>query len=123
MTSGNEGGRPALLGGEPAHPGPWPSWPVHDAREREALLRARNAAILRDGLGELEGLYPQAEDPRVTRRSYHLFCIRVVECPNAERACREVAWLPQWVLLADEADMEAIVAAARKIRLHAPTLA
>jgi len=148
-------------------------------------LRARNAAILREGLSDLEGLYPQAEDARVTRRSYHLFCIRVVEeefglsrerfieamraegvplspgyphplyrnplflrkgegpkycpvscpyyggnvdygsveCPNAERACREVAWLPQWVLLGSEADMEAIVAAARKIRSHASALA
>jgi len=148
-------------------------------------LRARNAAILTEGLSDLEGLYPQAEDPRVTRRSYHLFCIRVVEgefglsrerfieamraegvplspgyphplyrnplfrrkgegprycpvscpyyggsvdygvveCPNAERACREVAWLPQWVLLAGEADMEAIITAARRTRFHAPALA
>jgi len=31
-------GLPALLGGEPAHSGPWPAWPVHDERERNALL-------------------------------------------------------------------------------------
>ena len=148
-------------------------------------LRARNAALLRQGLEGIEGLYLQAEDPRVTRRSYHLFAMRVVEsefglsrdrfvealraegipispgyphplyrnplferkgdgprycpvscpfygrdmdyglveCPNAERACREVAWLPQWVLLGSEADMEAIVAAARKVHAHAPALA
>ena len=30
--------RPALLGGEPAHKGSWPAWPVHDQRERDALL-------------------------------------------------------------------------------------
>ena len=27
----------ALHGGEPVHRGEWPSWPVHDEREREAL--------------------------------------------------------------------------------------
>jgi dTDP-4-amino-4,6-dideoxygalactose transaminase len=39
-----------------------------------------------------------------------------VVCPNAERACREVVWLSQTMLLAGEDDMHAIVAAARKIR-------
>jgi len=39
-----------------------------------------------------------------------------VVCPNAECACREVVWLSQSMLLASEGDMEAIVAAARKIR-------
>ncbi len=38
MSAGATPQRPALLGGEPAHPGPWPTWPVADAREREALL-------------------------------------------------------------------------------------
>ncbi len=30
----------ALLGGSPLHPQPWPDWPVWDAREEEAVLRA-----------------------------------------------------------------------------------
>jgi dTDP-4-amino-4,6-dideoxygalactose transaminase len=34
----------ALSGGTPAHQGDWPSWPVHDEREREALL-----AVLESG--------------------------------------------------------------------------
>ncbi|HPD14535.1 MAG TPA: DegT/DnrJ/EryC1/StrS family aminotransferase [Planctomycetota bacterium] len=45
-----------------------------------------------------------------------------VVCPNAERACREVVWLSQSMLLGTEADMHAIVAAARKIRRHAERL-
>ncbi len=39
-----QSGKLALHGGEPAHDGRWPAWPVHDAREREALL-----AVLESG--------------------------------------------------------------------------
>lgn len=45
-----------------------------------------------------------------------------VNCPNAERACREVVWLSQSMLLAGEDDMAAIAAAARKVRHHAAAL-
>jgi perosamine synthetase len=31
-------GKPALLGGNPAHPGAFPAWPVFDHREEQALL-------------------------------------------------------------------------------------
>lgn len=46
-----------------------------------------------------------------------------VHCPNAEAACQQVMWLPQWVLLGTERDMEDILAAARKVRAHASELA
>jgi dTDP-4-amino-4,6-dideoxygalactose transaminase len=46
-----------------------------------------------------------------------------VVCPNAERACREVVWLSQTMLLAGEEDMHAIVAAVRKLAAHAQALA
>ncbi len=45
-----------------------------------------------------------------------------VVCPNAERACREVVWFSQTMLLAAEEDMGAIVAAVRKIRASAARL-
>lgn len=45
-----------------------------------------------------------------------------VVCPNAERACREVVWFSQAMLLATEADMHAIVGAIGKIRRHASQL-
>jgi len=38
MSSTSRSGRLALLGGEPVHTGGWPSWPIHDEREREAVL-------------------------------------------------------------------------------------
>jgi len=39
-----------------------------------------------------------------------------VYCANAERACREVVWLPQTVLLGSEEAMAEIVSAVRKVR-------
>ncbi|MGQ9895668.1 MAG: DegT/DnrJ/EryC1/StrS family aminotransferase, partial [Roseiflexus sp.] len=39
-------------------------------------------------------------------------------CPNAEQACREAIWLPQWLLLADPIEMDDVVAAVVKIRDH-----
>lgn len=41
--------------------------------------RARNAALLNDGLAAIEGLHPLREEPRATQRSYHLYCLRLVE--------------------------------------------
>lgn len=153
--------------------------------EEQTERRARNAAILNEGLADIEGLWPLREDPRATRRSYHLYGMRVlaeefgasrdrfveairaegipagpgyphplyrnplfqrkgdgptycpvscpyygremdytkVLCPNAERACQEVVWLPQWALLGTEDDMRQTVAAARKVRESVASLA
>jgi len=40
-------------------------------------LRARNAAILNQGLGGIEGLAVPRRDARETRPVYHLYCLRV----------------------------------------------
>ncbi|HOZ45323.1 MAG TPA: DegT/DnrJ/EryC1/StrS family aminotransferase [Candidatus Hydrogenedentes bacterium] len=45
--------------------------------EAQTLLRERNAAILDQGLGAIEGLTPQPGDPRISRRAYHLYCLRI----------------------------------------------
>ncbi len=47
--------------------------------EEQTLRRERNAMILNNGLGAVEGLIPQPKSNRITRRAYHLFCLRVVE--------------------------------------------
>jgi dTDP-4-amino-4,6-dideoxygalactose transaminase len=39
--------------------------------------RQRNAAILRKGLSEMEGITLQPDDERITRRAWHLFCLRI----------------------------------------------
>jgi len=153
--------------------------------EEQTERRARNAALLNAGLAGIEGLHLLREDPRATRRSYHLYGMRVVGeefgasrekfvealraegvpagqgyphplyrnplflrkgtgptycpvacpyygkevdytsvvCPNAERACREVVWLPQWALLGTEGDMAGIIEAVRKVRDNVPALA
>jgi len=46
--------------------------------EEQTERRARNAAVLNEGLAGIEGLYTLREDPRATRRSYHLYGMRVV---------------------------------------------
>jgi len=153
--------------------------------EEQTERRARNAALLNEGLTGIEGLHPLREDPRATRRAYHLYGMRLVAeefgaprekfieamraegvpagagyphplyrnplfqrkgtgptycpvscpyyegevdysqvvCPNAERACQEVVWLPQWALLGTEDDMHQIVEAAEKVRDNAAALA
>lgn len=45
--------------------------------EEQTLRRARNAAILDEGLGAIDGLTPQPGDARITRRGYHLYCLRI----------------------------------------------
>ena len=45
-----------------------------------------------------------------------------VHCPNAERTCREVVWVKQACLLADEEAMHHIVAAIGKIKDHVAAL-
>ena len=39
--------------------------------------RIRNAAILDEGLSQIEGLTPQPIDPRQTKHSRHIYCLRV----------------------------------------------
>jgi len=147
--------------------------------------RARNAALLNGGLAAVEGVHTVRDDPRVSRRAWHLYPVRIVaeefgaprdaavaalraegvpisqgyphplyrnplflrkgtgpaycpvscpfygqpvdyaavHCPNAERACREVAWLPQWALLGTDEDMHQVLDAFQKVRHHAPRLA
>lgn len=45
--------------------------------EAQIALRERNAAILNEALGAIEGITPQPGDPRMTRRSYHLYGMRI----------------------------------------------
>lgn len=45
--------------------------------EAQTLLREKNAAVLDRALGEIDGLIPQPGDIRITRRAYHLYCLRV----------------------------------------------
>ena len=59
-------------------------------------LRERNGAILGEGLNAIDGIVTQPGDDRMTRRAYHLYCIRLepdvfgcsrakfVEAANAE---------------------------------------
>lgn len=47
--------------------------------EEQTLLRARNAALLNKGLADVAGLEPQPESNRITRRAYHLYCMRLDE--------------------------------------------
>lgn len=64
--------------------------------EAQTLLREKNAALLNKGLTGIEGLTPQPMSNRITRRAYHLYCLRIdpdrfgcsrerfVEAANAE---------------------------------------
>jgi len=45
--------------------------------DEQTNQRERNAAILNAALAGLEGLEPQPNDPRITRRPYHLYCLRI----------------------------------------------
>lgn len=46
--------------------------------EAQTLHRERNGAYLDGALADVEGLIPQPADERVTRRAYHLYCLRIV---------------------------------------------
>ncbi len=50
----------------------------------QTLLRERNAAILNNELEKIGGLEPQPKSNRITRRAYHLYCLRINE---AEFGC------------------------------------
>ncbi|NUM52900.1 MAG: DegT/DnrJ/EryC1/StrS family aminotransferase [Candidatus Hydrogenedentes bacterium] len=45
--------------------------------EDQTLRREKNAAILNEALGALEGITPQPGDSRMTRRAYHLYGLRI----------------------------------------------
>ncbi|MCX5759603.1 MAG: DegT/DnrJ/EryC1/StrS family aminotransferase, partial [Candidatus Hydrogenedentes bacterium] len=45
--------------------------------EAQTLLRESNAAILNEALSRIEGITIQSGDPRITRRGYHLYCVRL----------------------------------------------
>ena len=56
----------ALHGGEPVHRGQWPSWPVHDEREREALLAVLDSGKWWYGerVAEFEAAFAAFQDAR-----------------------------------------------------------
>jgi len=45
--------------------------------EEQTIRRERNGERLAAVLAQVEGLTPQPGDPRITRRAYHLFCLRI----------------------------------------------
>ena len=47
--------------------------------EEHILRRAENASILNQGLAEIEGLHLQRKSNRITRRAWHLYCLRLDE--------------------------------------------
>lgn len=47
--------------------------------EEQTLKRERNGAFLNAELGGIEGLTVQPSSNRITRRAYHLFCLRIDE--------------------------------------------
>ena len=47
--------------------------------EDQTMIRERNGALLNSELGKIEGLVPQRSSNRITRRAYHLYCLRIDE--------------------------------------------
>ena len=45
--------------------------------EEQTLLRECNGAFLNRELGAIEGIAPQPGDERISRRAYHLYCLRI----------------------------------------------
>ena len=45
--------------------------------EAQTVRREKNAAFLNAELGAIEGLVPQPGSNRITRRAYHLYCLRI----------------------------------------------
>ena len=45
----------------------------------QVTARERNAKILDEGLSQIEGMRLLRSDPRVNRRSYHLYCFRYIQ--------------------------------------------
>lgn len=55
--------------------------------EEQTRVREKNAAMLDDLLADIPGLAPQPGDERISRRGYHLYCIRLD--PDAFGCSRE----------------------------------
>jgi len=144
--------------------------------EQQTARRQASADLLDRALRDLPGIRLLAPEPRMTRRSYHIYIFRVDEavlgrsrdeflaalnaegvpasrgwyhplyangvfrnaargpangisaplygkgvdysrvyCPVCEQVCRDAAWIPQHVLLADEAAIRSAAEAVRKI--------
>lgn len=45
--------------------------------EEQTLRREKNATLLTAGLADLEGIQIQSGSPHITRRAYHLYCLRI----------------------------------------------
>ncbi|WP_040546538.1 DegT/DnrJ/EryC1/StrS family aminotransferase [Pedosphaera parvula] len=151
--------------------------------EEQLLRRQANAALIDKALSGVAGLRLLKPEPRMTRRSYHMYIFRLdeallgtsrdrfiealnaegvpaskgwyrplyrngifqqgatgaahaitapfagkgisyadVNCPVCEQVCRDVVWLPQNVLLAEEAGILALAAAIQKVAARAHEL-
>lgn len=134
--------------------------------DEQAAKRERNAKLLTELLGDIDGIKVMRRDPRITRHAYHLYIFRIdpertdminknefierinaegiqatagyvslnqnkallneirkwtgesrsYSCPVSEKACdKEVLWLHQNMLLAEEEDMYDIARAVQKV--------
>jgi len=151
--------------------------------ESQTLKRQANARQLDQLLGGLKGIRAPAAAPKMTRRSYHLYIMRLdeaalgvsrdrfvealnaegvpaskgwyrplyangvfqrahlgpahgitepladknvnytaVKCPVCEQVCRDAVWIPQNVLLTDDAGIRAVAAAIEKVVARASDL-
>lgn len=55
--------------------------------EEQTLRRERNGLLLDRELAQVEGIVPQPGDARITRRGFHLYCLRI--CPEVFGCSRE----------------------------------
>jgi dTDP-4-amino-4,6-dideoxygalactose transaminase len=84
---------------------------------RELFLRALEA----EGVPCSAGYTPLHKQPLFASASVRALLSRPIaydslELPACERACREVVWIPQYVLLGGDGDVDDVAAAIRKIR-------
>lgn len=86
-------------------------------RPREDFL----AALAAEGItGASQGYVPLTRSPAIRRAVTELFgadgAARIAACPEADRASREVFWLPQQLLLGTQDDLDDVIAAIAKIQ-------
>ncbi len=84
-------------------------------------------ALAAEGIPSAEGyveLYKQPlfQDPGVRKILCRDIDYGRLSLPNAEKACRETVWIPQYVLLGTRGDMEEVAAAVKKVIEHAGEL-
>src|SRR2546423_15502193 len=110
----SEAGKPALLGGAPAHPGGWSPWPTwRESWEPSVIKVLRSGKWFRgDGghVAEFEAGYAKL------RESFQ-------ELKGNQQVCATTVAMPQNLLLADRPDMDHIIEAVRKIQAHSAALA